>query len=103
MMRAGVLQVASICRTAATRPASPFGSVVTGSLGLPSGLPFAIGASPSAGGLPRYEPVLGRSSRSGGASNSYPTRNFATLGTFVTRQRVTAEARSFLFRLALHV
>ena len=34
-MRAGVLPVAP------GRRASPFGSVVTGSLGLPSGLPFA--------------------------------------------------------------
>ena len=34
-VRAGVLPVA------AARRASPFGSVVTGSLGLPSGLPFA--------------------------------------------------------------
>jgi hypothetical protein len=38
------------------------------------------------GRLPRYEPVLGCSSRSSGASSSYPTRNFATLGMFVTPQ-----------------
>src|SRR6266571_2844291 len=45
-MRAGVLHVAE-------RRASPFGSVVTGSLGLPSGLPFGAEAP---GRLPRYEP-----------------------------------------------
>jgi hypothetical protein len=39
---------------------------------------------PMAGGFPRYEPVLGRLSRDGGASwCAYPTRNFATLGPFL--------------------
>jgi hypothetical protein len=33
---------------------------------------------PTAGGFPRYEPVLDRPSRGGGASVcAYPTRNFA--------------------------
>jgi hypothetical protein len=42
-VRAGVLHVARFCGRTTERRASPFGSVVTGSLGLPSGLPFAIG------------------------------------------------------------
>ena len=36
-----------------------------------------------------------------GQVGAYPTRNFATLGTFVTFPSGTA--RSFLFRLALYV
>src|SRR3954453_9439361 len=40
-MRAGVLYGAWICGLAAEHRTSPFGSVVTGSLGLPSGLPSA--------------------------------------------------------------
>ena len=35
------------------------------------------------GGLPRYELVFHCFSRSSGASLSYPTRNFATLGPFI--------------------
>jgi hypothetical protein len=58
------------------RRASPFGSVVTGSLGLPSGLPSA--ATCAAGRLPRYEPVLRATSRdAAGQVFPYPTRNFA--------------------------
>src|SRR5215211_1956366 len=49
LTRAGVLPGAR------ARRASPFGSVVTGSLGLPSGLPFTAN---TAGRLPRYEPDL---------------------------------------------
>ena len=52
-------------------------------------------------GLPRYEPVISRPLRDGGARFSYPTRNFATLGTFVTSQ--AGWLGRFSFRLALHV
>jgi hypothetical protein len=43
MTRAGVLRVAQIFGVAELRHASPFGSVVRGSLGLPSGSPTASG------------------------------------------------------------
>jgi hypothetical protein len=45
----------------------------------------------------------GRSSRNGGASCTYPTRNFATLGTVVTPRTRGRVAGSFLFRPALCV
>src|SRR5437660_10554501 len=53
-MRAGVLQIGTARRIATTRSASPFGSVVTGSLGLPSGLPATeVGRASPIWGDPR--------------------------------------------------
>jgi hypothetical protein len=54
------------------------------------------------GGLPRYEPDSTVPRGTAGQVVTYPTRNFATLGTVVTPQRCWV-ARSFLFRLALRV
>src|SRR6266576_6800714 len=82
------------------RNASPFGSVVTGSLGLPSGLPAV---QMDREGFPDMSWFSTTPRGVTGQVDPYPTRNFATLGIFVTPRCEHRGARTFLFRLALHV
>jgi hypothetical protein len=86
MMRAGVLQVAPSprYRGRATRLSFRISRYGVNRTHVSDDFPRDY-PRPRSVGLPRYEPVLGRPLRDGGASESYPTRNFATLGTFVTR------------------
>ena len=97
LVRAGVLPVAAVPR------ASPFGSVVTGSLGLPSGLPFAAFAT---GRLPRYEPVVLPLLAEWRGKCSLPDKEFRYLRHCCYLSQCNSAlgvARSFAFRLALRV
>lgn len=82
----------------ASNRASPFGSVVTGSMRidhlrgqygrLPSGLPSALHtcSRQEAGGFPRYEPVILCVLTNTRGNVIYPTRNFARLFLTVSRK-----------------